>query len=63
MLVKAVDSPAGGNNHALSLTITHNHAVNGKGCILKSCQLFEYSGLAISVCGYASDTFWNGVVI
>ena len=31
MLVKAVDSPAGGNNRALALTISHNHAVSGKG--------------------------------
>ena len=32
MLVKAVDSPVGGNNHALAMTISRNHAVNGKGC-------------------------------
>ena len=31
MLVKAVDSPAGGNNHTLAMTISHNHAISGKG--------------------------------
>ena len=31
MLVKAVDSPAGGNNHTLAMTVSHNHAANSKG--------------------------------
>ncbi len=30
MLMGAVDSPAGGNNHALALTISHNHTTNGE---------------------------------
>ena len=32
MLVRAVDSPAGGNNPALALTIVGNHAINGERC-------------------------------
>ena len=32
MLVRAVDSPAGGNNHALAMTISHNHVIDGKEC-------------------------------
>ena len=36
MLVKAIDSPAGGNNHALAVTISCNHAVSGKGFVLKA---------------------------
>ena len=32
MLVRAVDSPAGGNNPALALTIAGNHAINGERC-------------------------------
>ena len=39
MLVKAVDSPAGGNNHALALTISHNHSINGKGCKAYVCAI------------------------
>ena len=30
MLVRAVDSPVGGNNPALALTIGGNHAISGK---------------------------------
>ena len=32
MLVRAVHSPAGGNNPALALTIANNHAINGERC-------------------------------
>ena len=31
MLVRAVDSPAGGNNPALALAIAGNHAIDGEG--------------------------------
>ena len=32
MLVRAVDSPAGGNNPALALTIADNHVIDGERC-------------------------------
>ena len=49
MLVKAVDSPAGGNNHALALTISHNHAVSGKGYVLEAlCHYIRHNCLLMS---------------
>ncbi len=30
MLVRAVDSPAGRNNHALAMTISHKHTTDGE---------------------------------
>ena len=42
MLVKAVDSPAGGNNHALALTISHKHAVIGKGLTISIICITVY---------------------
>ena len=42
MLVKAVDSPAGGNNHALALTISHNHAISGNGLTISIICITVY---------------------